>query len=107
MFLIPFTPGDNNDTISTTIDGVGYYFIHHWNWRDEAHYFDMYDATLNPIIQGVKVALGANLARNCTDPFFQTYTMRAIDTAHTGVDADVDELGGRVVVVVTSNADTP
>lgn len=103
--LIPFTPGDNNDTIGTSIDNVRYLFAHHWNPRDAAHYFDIYQADLTSIILGVKVVLGTNLGKVSTHPFFKSYILRALDTSGQGLDAGQNDLGDRVVVTLIKLAD--
>lgn len=96
--ILPFVPGDANYRFSTTLNDVDYTFDVRWNERDEAWYFDMLDASGEPIVLGVKIVLGAYLGRQSAHPFFKTNVIAAIDTTLEERDATFDDLGVRVLV---------
>jgi hypothetical protein len=101
--IIPFIQSDNNYQLAVAIDGTPYVFDVKWNTRDEAFYFDLLESDgLTVIAAGIKVVLGVKLGRRCSDPFFDTHSLTAVDTSGQSLDAGYDDLGGRVQVVVTS-----
>lgn len=97
--IIPFIPGQNNYRLRTSFDNEEVLFRVRWNAHDSAHYIDVLEPGEEPIAQGIKVVLGVNLGRRSTHPFFLRNLLHAFDTTLQGVEAGVDDLGGRVVVV--------
>jgi hypothetical protein len=97
--VLPFTPSVAYYTFSTTLADRIYIFDVHWNARDLAWYFDLLDSNSNVIASGVKVVLGAVLARwGVNDPLIQQGSLVAKDTSKQDREAGFDDLGTRVQV---------
>lgn len=105
MDTIPFIPSDNNYTLQVPLGGVVYLFDVRWNARDLAWYFDLRNADQTPIVYGVKIVLGGQLAHWCRDPFFRENVLQVDDTSGAMRDAGYDDLGVRVVVLHTTMAE--
>lgn len=102
---IPFLKSDTNYTLICPIDDQTYKFDVHWNSRDKAFYFNMYQDNDFPVAINVKVVLGVTLARRSQHPFFNNRRMMAVDSSGSGLDPGYDDLNGRVVVVIHSTED--
>ena len=102
---IPFITSVNNYRLSVAIDAVQYLFDVHWNEREQAWYMDIRHSDETEILVGIKIVLGTSLGIRSQDPFFQTYTLRAIDLSGQQKDAGFDDLGARVVVQLASLTD--
>lgn len=103
MQLLPLEPSIPHYTFSTVISDNTYLFEVRWNARDAAWYMDVAEQDGAPIVTGVKVVLGANLARRANHKLFTLGAFVAMDTSRTGVDATLDDLGTRVQVVYMTN----
>lgn len=97
---IPFLVSDCNYILSCPIDDTQINFDVRWNSRDQAFYFDMYEADDTVICLNVKVVVGIPLARRSQHEFFKNHTITAIDSSGKGKDAGFDDLNRRVLVVV-------
>lgn len=95
---IPFTSETPFYQFNTVIEGSRYYFNVRWNTRDEAWYFDLLDEDEDPIMYGIKIALGAALGGRSIDPRWPPGHFFAIDTSSESVDATLNDLGSRVIV---------
>ena len=102
MDYLPFIPSDNNYTLRTSLGDEAFELDVHWNSRDEAWYFDLYDSQRTPILMGIKVVLGSLGASRQFISFFQTHILRVIDTTGKGKEAGYDDLGDRVQVLHTT-----
>ena len=92
-------PMDNQDaafTFSTDLDGLTYNFDFRWNGRMEQWKFDLLDADLSPIVNGipfiVEVDLLVQIARESRPPG-QLFALNLKDTF---VNADRFSIGGDV-----------
>lgn len=99
---IPFLTSKTNYRLDTNVDDEAVVFDVRWNSRDEAWYFDMYEADDTPIAINVKVVLGVGLGKRSQHEFFVNYRMTAIDTSGQGLDPGYDDLNARVILVVQS-----
>ena len=99
MQALPLIPSVEEFAFTTTLDDVAYGFRFYWNGRDDAWYFDAFDADAQPIMYGVKVVLGANLGRTHHHPLVKTGALMAIDLSGELRDATFDDLGVRVMVI--------
>ncbi len=100
--LIPFEPGNPRYRFETDLGEDAVVLDVRYNSIEDRFYFDLFDDKEKPIIRGVKVVLGCNLARRSTHPILCRNVIRAFDTAGNGgrgVDAGLDALGGRVIVM--------
>jgi hypothetical protein len=84
--------------VGTTIENVQYIIDGRWNSRDAAWYLDFYEGDLTPIIYGVKVVLGAYLARRSNHPLFANGVLVAVDLTNSGKEATFDDFGTRVIL---------
>jgi len=118
LYVLPVVPGAVNYDFGTTIEGVGYIIQIQWNERDKAYdangnaitdgafYFSVYDVGGNPLASGVKIVLGAYLGRRFVNvPLFADGVFTAYDTSGEGVDAGINDLGSRVLLLYIPNHD--
>lgn len=103
--LIPFKPGIPQQEFEVTLAGVPYWVETHWNEADQAHYLDLYEVNLDPIAIGLKIVLGCKLGDTYLHPFFVGRALIVVDDSNTGLDARVDDLGGRINVVYFTELD--
>lgn len=103
--VIPFRPSDNNYRLTVPFDNIPTLIDTRWSARDEAWYIDFREEDETPIMLGVKIVLGVNLARQSTNPFFRTQMFVPFDTSGTDVEAGFDDLGSRVIVQRLTIAD--
>lgn len=107
---IPFDPGIPSQSVRTTLDNKQIVFNARWNARDKiivddvvlsdgAWYLDLYDGDGNVIIKGIKIVLGVNLGRTSNHEFFQLNILRAFDTTNQNREAQLEDLGTRVIVL--------
>jgi hypothetical protein len=113
--VLPFSSVNPITKFSTTIDGVQYGFRARWNSRDNydpatrtsagSWYFDVADASGDPIMSGVKIVLGAFLGRQVKHPLFRDGVIAAVDLSGKGREATIADLGDRVRVVRFTTAE--
>lgn len=100
MQVVPFT-SDNWSKFTTSLNGVSYQFVQHFNERNQVWYFDIaLGSTGVTLVAGVPILIGCDLLA----PYaLGIGSMYAIDRAASGlslaVDAGPEELGERVEVV--------
>lgn len=82
----------------TDLNGSEYVFDFSFNARDDHWYFDLSDADLSPIVQGVRVVCNWPLLFYVTDPRCPYGEIYAIDTTGQDQDPGRDDLGARVVM---------
>lgn len=87
------------------LDGVTYGFEFHWNDRDQAWYFSVFDVTGTLLLAGRKVTLGSLLLNRFRDPRLPAGVLEVIDTSGTDTDATLADLGTRVKMLYTEAAD--
>lgn len=104
MILIPFQPSVPSYRMSVAIEATNFVLDVYYNERDSAWYFDLLDSEESPIISGVKVVLGTPLLRT-VDERAPGGVWIAHDTTNSGVEAGLDDLGGRVVVEYYTEAE--
>lgn len=95
---LPFQGGSADDAFATTLNSVTYVFVVHWNYRENAWYFDLQDSDQNPIISNVKIVLGCFLGRTGSVSPLADGIFVAVDTTQQGKEATFDDLGKRVQV---------
>ena len=101
--IIPITPGDPEQPIEITLDSQPYVLRVRWNSSDDdgrgAWYLDAWERDgVTVIATGVKLVLGARLGRTVDHPLFIA-GMVLVDLSRTGVDAGLNDLGGRVLLM--------
>ena len=100
MQILPLTPGVPAYRVATALGDVGYVFDLRWNHRDECWYLDAFeDDGVTAIFYGVKIVLGAHLGRIHRHALVTDGALIAYDTSRQLIDAGLDDLGSRVVVV--------
>jgi hypothetical protein len=106
--VITLVPGDPEQRVQITLDGVGYTLRARWNSRDDedlgAWYLDAWDRNgTTPIAWGVKLVLGIRLGATAQHPLFSGGGMflvdgRAPDDPNRGQNPRLNELGGAVTL---------
>lgn len=96
MITIPLIAGNPYYRVATSIEGVTYVFVVRWNRRDQAWYFDIFDAQNTLISRAIKIVLGGYLGRASNHPLFRGGVFVAADTSGAGQEATFDDLGSRV-----------
>lgn len=107
--IIPITPGDPEQIISTTLDGEQYVLRFRWNTTDDgrkgAWYMDAKERDgKTPIAFGIKLVLGTFLGQGVNHQLFSG-GMFLIDTSGSGEEARLFDLGGRVLLMHFTIAD--
>lgn len=93
--IVPSVPAQRMRTNS-------YVWDFRWNERAGAWFMDIFDENEDPIRVGVKVVLGTWLGRRCVDARFPPGAIVAVDTSGAGLDAGLDDLGTRVILLFYS-----
>ena len=100
MQILPLSPGIPAYRVATALGDIGYVFDVRWNHRDECWYLDAFeDDGVTVIFYGVKIVLGAHLGRIHRHALVTDGALIAYDTSRQLIDAGLDDLGSRVVVV--------
>lgn len=94
--IIPFEPGIPEQRLEIALNDVPYALRVRWNTRDAAWYLDVYEQDgKQPIAHSVKLVLGTLFGRSSMHPLFQG-GLFMVDSSSTGVEAGLNDLGGRV-----------
>lgn len=93
--IIPLL-SDASYRFATNIEDENFIFYLRWNSRDSAWYFDLLEQDGTMIVRGVKVVLGAPLARSTVHRLFTDGVFVARDTTKSGKEPTLDDLGTRV-----------
>lgn len=97
---LDITPGLPDQVFTTTIDDAPYVFNLRWNVRDSSWRMHIYEEDgITPVRLGMRVVLGTYLGRSSNHPLFTRGVFVVVDTAKTGREAGLDDLGARVQVV--------
>lgn len=106
---LPLIPSNPNYRFGTSLDGVQYVIDIRWNARANlgggAWYMDVLQADQTPIRMGLKVVLGCVLGGRVTAPEFPQGALFAVDQSGLDVEASLDDLGTRLIVVYVPAAD--
>jgi hypothetical protein len=106
---IPFIPGEPLQTVTIALDGVSYVLRARWNSSDDnsigAWYLDAWERDgTTQIAIGIKLVQGVRLGSTYQHQLFSA-GMFMLDTADSGVEAGLFDLGGRVVLVHMTTED--
>lgn len=101
--IIRITPGDPLQVGSVSLDGEPYVLRVRWNTSDDAGkgawYLDAWERDgTTPIAFGVKLVLGVRLGSTYNHALFAA-GMFLLDLSDTGVEARLDDLGSRVLLI--------
>jgi hypothetical protein len=94
-------------TFEIDLDGKTFGFEFRWNTRDEAWRFSISDASGEVLLAGRKVVLGFPLIVRFRDPRLPAGDLSAIDTSGQDKESGLEDLGSRVKLLYTPNADLP
>lgn len=95
--ILPIVQGDADQAWTTDLAGVIYLVRLRWNLREAAWYLDVLERDeRTPIVQGVKVVLGAMLGRRAQHPLFHDGALIARDTSGAAREATLEDMGARV-----------
>ena len=100
---LPLVPSIPNYRVSTDLAGTQFILDVRRNERAGAWYLDILSEDETPIMRGIKIVLGVVLGVTNVDPNFPAGSLVAIDTSGKGVDATLDDLGTRVIVVFSAD----
>lgn len=100
--IVPFVPGDPDQRFEIALDGEPYVLRARWNTSEDdagAWYLDAWERDgKTPIAFGIKLVLGALLGRTYLHPLFLSGVI-LIDLSDSGVEAGLQDLGGRVLLL--------
>jgi hypothetical protein len=82
-----------------SLEGAEYRFEIHWNARDGAWFYSLYDAAAEPLVHGRKIVLGANLLGRSVDRRLPPGVLLIIDSSGAGEDPGRQDLGTRCPLV--------
>jgi hypothetical protein len=95
---LPLVPSLPNYRFGTALAGTQFLIDVRWNARDEAWYMDVLSEDETLIRGGIKIVLGTLLGGRVVNASFPAGVFVAADLTNSGLDADIDALGDRVVV---------
>lgn len=93
---LPMTNQNAAFTFSTDLDGITYNFKFRWNGRMEQWKFDLLDADLSPIINGVPFIVEVDLLAQIVKSGRPAGQLVALNLKDTFVNADRFSIGGDV-----------
>ncbi|MBW2672064.1 MAG: hypothetical protein JRD89_01445 [Deltaproteobacteria bacterium] len=103
--VIPITPGVPLATFSSKLDGVSYNFRLVYNGREGLFRISIATVDGAAIQAGRKIVTGFDLLRGNTHAARPPGLLMAIDTEGGDLDPGLDDLGGRVLLVYTPEAE--
>lgn len=89
----------------TSLDGVTFELDLAWNERESAWYISFADADSVPLRGGIRMVLNTPLLRQVADARRPAGELYAIDLDDTGVEAGLDDLDVRVVLMYVTAAE--
>lgn len=111
VLVIPTRQDVPHYTFEIDLDQSTFGFEFHWNDRDAAWYFDLYEGGIfdeaHLLLAGRKVLLGCFFLNRFRDPRLPAGVLEVIDTSGQNRDAGLTELGTRVRLLYTEAADIP
>lgn len=97
--IIPFVPGDPLQIVTIPLDGVTYVLRARWNITEGTWYLDAWERDgTTPIAFGIKLVQGVRLGDTYSHALFAA-GMFMLDLADGGVEAGLNDLGSRVLLV--------
>lgn len=102
---VPLRSGIPSFTQRTSLDGVTFNLDFAWNERESAWYFAVADADGLPLRGGVRMVLNWPLLFSVADARRPGGELYLIDLDQTGVEAGLDDLGVRVVLMYVTAAE--
>lgn len=100
--ILPIDPQVPDQQFQVELDAVTYTFRFKWNSRGNGWFMDLLDAGENPLLYGRRVVLGwPLLIRFSNFAGFPQGTLEAVDTSGQDLEAGINDLGARVVVMYT------
>lgn len=96
--MLPLVGAIPDYRVGTTLDGENFLLDLRWNYRDGAWYMDVLTPDESVVRAGIKLVLGAYLGRRSADDRMPPGLLIVSDLANEGRDANIDDLGTRVVV---------
>jgi hypothetical protein len=97
--VLPIEPGEPSFTVEVELSGRLYTLGFDYNTRLAAWSMSIFDASLSPIVQGVRVVADAGLLDIFVDERLPPGQILAVDTSEKGIDPGEDDLGDRVILV--------
>lgn len=89
------------------LDAQRYSFEFEWNDRAGAWFFNLLDASEDPILQGVRVVVNSSLLELFRDPRLPPGVLFAADSTGLDLDPGLTDLGDRVQLVYYPLVDLP
>lgn len=90
---------------TTTLDGLTFTFEFEWNEREEAWYFNLYDATGDLLLAGKKLVADFPLLMRLADRRRPPGDLTVVDTAGAGAAPGLNDLGRRHALMYIEAAD--
>lgn len=103
--IIPIDSTVGASRFQTVLDGTRYLFEFRFNARGQYWVFDIYTEQNEAIVCGVKVLLGVNLIGLYQDTRLPSGVLFAVDLDGNGSPIEMNDLGGRVVLTYTPEAE--
>jgi hypothetical protein len=110
--IVPIQQGVPNQRVQFAIAGVAFIFDFRWNAGDvtrsqdqKGWYLDVYDVNEKPIASGLRCVIGTYIGRACQAAPFADGALIVFDTSRKGIDAGLDDFGGRVQMAYLNSGD--
>ena len=94
--VVPTTPGLPFYNQITTLDGVAYQLVFHWNGRDEHWYLDINNIAGEAIVPSIKIVCNFPLLRHVTTISAPPGELYAYDGTGQDIDPGLDDFGTRI-----------
>jgi hypothetical protein len=104
---IPLRTDLTHYSFQVELEGSAYGFELRWNERDFGWYMSLFDVEGNPLITARRVVLDLPMLIRQKLAGLPPGQLIAIDTAGTGVEPGLNDLGGRVQLVYYDSAEFP
>lgn len=104
--MLPLVPSIPDYSFATTIEGASYTFGVRWNASAETWTMSVFDEDGIEIVSALPILLGTHIGRHVSHALFKEGAFVARDLGPGGnIDAGLDDLGSRVIVVYYTAAD--
>ena len=98
-YILPLDPENPNYRVATVLDGASYILDVRWNGRDEAWYMDLLAADETMLRAGMKLVLGVPIYYRSNIDAMPPGAFIATDRSGQQLDAGLDDMGVRVLVM--------
>ena len=98
VVVLPTLTDSDNYGIKVTLESALYDFTFRWNYRES-----VWEMSIAGVVDGLAIRVNTDLLACVPSISKPPGRFLALDTSGAGLDPDIDELGGRVVLTYTES----